>query len=113
MDGLAVTASLSPGEDTAKKHQTSYGLSFTGVEGLTLNYGTGDSGVKGSEVDKYYYACFLRNGCFLSRLLKLKMITNNSPEITGLQLGYTVSDDLSVTYGQETFDQTGTARSRS
>ena len=29
----------------------SYGVSYTGVEGLTLNYGVGDSGVQAAEVD--------------------------------------------------------------
>ena len=43
MDGLAISASMSPGRAAQETH-TSYGLVYTGVEGLTLKYGTGDSG---------------------------------------------------------------------
>ena len=38
MDGLALTASLSPGAGTGPTH-TSFGIAYTGVEGLTLKFG--------------------------------------------------------------------------
>ena len=52
VDGVAVTASLAPG-GTAELTIThmSYGVSYTGVEGLTLNYGIGDSGAQAAEVE--------------------------------------------------------------
>ena len=103
MDGVTVTASLSPGEDTTDQHsRTSYGISFTGVEGLTLNYGTGDSGVKGSKVTSTTVHAAYATGPFSVGYSITDDDSANSPEITGLQLGYTVSDDLSITYGQET-----------
>jgi outer membrane protein OmpU len=103
MDGVTVTASLSPGEDTTNEHsRTSYGISFTGVEGLTLNYGTGDSGVKGSKVTSTTVHAAYATGPFSVGYSITDDDSANSPEITGLQLGYTVSDDLSLTYGQET-----------
>ena len=53
VDGVAVTASLAPGGTAGTNASThmSYGVSYTGVEGLTVNYGIGDSGVQGAEVD--------------------------------------------------------------
>ena len=53
VDGVAVTASLAPGGTAGTNASThmSYGVSYTGVEGLTVNYGVGDSGVQGAEVD--------------------------------------------------------------
>ena len=48
MDGVAITASMSPGRAAQETH-TSYGVVYTGVEGLTLNYGTGDSGAPTAE----------------------------------------------------------------
>ena len=53
VDGVAITASLAPGglhELTLSTHMA-YGVSYTGVEGLTLNYGQGDSGTQAAEVD--------------------------------------------------------------
>jgi len=48
VDGVAVTASLAPGGTAGTNASThmSYGVSYTGVEGLTVNYGVGDSGVQ-------------------------------------------------------------------
>ena len=103
MDGVTVTASLSPGEDTTNQHsRTSYGISFTGVEGLTLNYAEGDSGVKGSKVTSTSVSAAYSMGAFSVGYSVTDDNSSTNPEITGLQLGYTVSDDLSVTYGQET-----------
>ena len=42
MDGVAITASMSPGRAAQETH-TSYGLTYTGVEGLTVKFGQGDS----------------------------------------------------------------------
>ena len=50
VDGLEVTASMSPGRATQDTH-TSYGLSYTGVEGLTVKFGQGDSGAPGAEIE--------------------------------------------------------------
>jgi outer membrane protein OmpU len=108
MDGVAITASLSPGEDTANQHsRTSYGVSFTGYEGLTLNYAVGDSGVKGSKVTSTSMSAKYAMGAFTVGYSITDDDSSTNPEIKGLQLGYTVSDDLSVTYGQETVTKTG------
>ena len=50
MDGVAITASMSPGRAAQETH-TSYGLTYTGVEGLTVKYGTGDSGAPAAEIE--------------------------------------------------------------
>ena len=50
MDGLAITASMSPGRAAQETH-TSYGLVYTGFDGLTVKYGTGDSGAPTSEIE--------------------------------------------------------------
>jgi len=110
VDGLAVTASLSPRGSTAGQASlTSYGLSFTGVEGLTLNYAVGDSGVVGSVVESTTMHAAYAMGAFSVGYSVTDDNSSTNPEIKGLQLGYTVSDDLSVTYGQETIGKTGAA----
>ena len=50
MDGLAITASMSPGRAAQETH-TSFGLVYTGYDGLTLKYGNGDSGAPTSEIE--------------------------------------------------------------
>ena len=110
VDGLAVTASLSPRGSTAGQATlTSYGLSFTGVEGLTLNYAVGDSGVAGSVVESTTMHAAYSMGAFSVGYSVTDDNSSTNPEIKGLQLGYTVSDDLSITYGQETIGKTGAA----
>ena len=110
VDGLAVTASLSPRGSTAGQASlTSYGLSFTGVEGLTLNYAVGDSGVVGSVVESTTMHAAYAMGAFSVGYSVTDDNSSDNPEIKGMQLGYTVSDDLSVTYGQETIGKTGAA----
>ena len=110
VDGLAVTASLSPrGSATGQATHTSYGLSFTGVEGLTLNYGVGDSGAVGSVVESTTMHAAYSMGAFSVGYSVTDDNSSTNPEIKGLQLGYTVSDDLSITYGQETIGKTGAA----
>jgi len=110
VDGLAVTASMSPRGSTANQGTlTSYGISFTGVEGLTLNYAVGDSGVAGSVVESTTMHAAYAMGAFSVGYSVTDDNSSTNPEIKGLQLGYTVSDDLSITYGQETIGKTGAA----
>ena len=106
MDGVAVTASMSPRGSTANQATlTSYGVSYTGVEGLTLNYGKGDSGVVGSKVESTSMSASYAIGAFSAGYSVTDDNSATSPEIVGIQLGYTISDDLSVTYGQETISR--------
>jgi len=106
MDGVTVTASMSPrGAVANQPTHTSYGVSYTGVEGLTLNYGKGDSGVVGSKVESTTMSASYAVGSFSAGYSVTDDNSSTSPEIVGIQLGYTVSDDLSVTYGQETISR--------
>jgi len=106
MDGLAVTASMSPGGTSANQPtHTSYGVAYTGVEGLTLKYAKGDSGVVGSKVESTSMSASYAVGSFSAGYSVTDDNSSTSPEIVGIQLGYTVSDDLSVTYGQETISR--------
>jgi len=106
MDGVAVTASMSPRGSTANQATlTSYGVAYTGVEGLTLKYGKGDSGVVGSKVESTSMSASYAVGAFTAGYSITDDNSSTSPEIVGIQLGYTVSDDLSVTYGQETISR--------
>ena len=52
VDGLSVSASYSP-QQAAAASSTAYGLTYTGVEGLSVSYGQGDAstGVSTTEAD--------------------------------------------------------------
>jgi len=108
VDDLKIMASYAPGNATADT-QTSWAASYTGVEGLTVDFGVGDSGVVGSEVESTTYKGTYAIGSFT---LGYSNTDNDKTgaanrEITSYAVSYTVSDDLSVSYGQETFDTTG------
>jgi len=109
MDGLALTASLSPGRAAQKSH-TSFGLVYTGVEGLTLKYGQGDSGTPTAEIESTTMMASYAIGSFtLSASNTEADNVGADREVDSYQIAYTVSDDISVTYGEETFDLTGNA----
>ena len=108
MDGVAITASMSPGNGANATH-TSYGLTYTGVEGLTLKYGQGESGAKATETTSTtMYASYAIGSVTLA-------VSNTEADNTGAvnrevdayQIAYTLTDEMSVTYGAETFDKEG------
>ena len=108
MDGVAITASMSPGNGANATH-TSYGLAYTGVEGLTLKYGQGESGAKATETTSTtMYASYAIGSVTLA-------VSNTEADNTGAvnrevdayQIAYTVTDDMSVTYGSETYEKGG------
>ena len=108
MDGVAITASMSPGNGANATH-TSYGLAYTGVEGLTLKYGQGESGAKATETTSTtMYASYAIGSVTLA-------VSNTEADNTGAvnrevdayQIAYTLTDEMSVTYGAETFDKEG------
>jgi outer membrane protein OmpU len=113
MDGLAITASMSPGGAAVANTEThtSFGLTYTGVEGLTVKYGQGDSGVKGSEVESTTMMASYAIGSFTVSASNTEADKTGAAneEVSSYQLAYTVSDDLSVTYGSETNDLTGSS----
>jgi outer membrane protein OmpU len=108
VDDLKIMASYAPGNSTTDT-QTSWAASYTGVEGLTVDFGVGDSGIVGSEVESTTYKGTYAIGSFT---LGYSNTDNDKTgaanrEITSYAVSYTVSDDLSVSYGHETFDTTG------
>ena len=112
MDGLTLTASLAPGAAAATDTHMSYAAVYTGVEGLTLKVGTGDSGTKTANVSSTTMSASYAIGSFTvsaSNTEADKVTGTADREVTSYQVAYTVSEDISLTYGQETFDLTGNA----
>ena len=110
MDGVAITASVSPGRAAQETH-TSFGVVYTGVEGLTLKLGTGDSGAPAAEIETTTMMASYAIGSFTASASHTDADKTGAAdrEVTSYQIAYTVSDNLSLTYGEETFDLTGDA----
>ena len=108
MEGLAISASMSPGRAAQETH-TSYGLVYTGYDGLTLKYGTGDSGTPTAEIESTTMMASYALGSFTVAVSQTEADKTGAAnrQVDSFQIAYTVSDDLSVTYGNETFDKTG------
>ena len=110
MDGLAITASMSPGRAAQETH-TSFGLVYTGYDGLTLKYGNGDSGTPSAEIESTTMMASYAIGSLTVGISQTEADKTGAANrvVDAFQVAYTVTDDISVTYGNETFDLTGNA----
>ena len=110
MDGVAITASMSPGRAAQETH-TSYGVAYTGVEGLTVKFGQGDSGAPGAEIESTTMMASYAIGSFTVSASNTEADKTgaNNREVRSYQVAYTLSDSMSVTYGTESYDTVGTS----
>jgi len=109
MDGLTVVASYQP-QGSNKESGTGYGVNYAGVEGLTINYASTD--VVGTDADssgdntvmKVSYA-YGPVTVKWSNLDHDEGAVANDMESSAWGVSYTITDDLSVSYGTETHDK--------
>jgi len=108
MDGVALTLSYNPHNDTEadSKGAIGYGISYTGVDGLTLSYAaasiathaTGTDGDNTAFSAKYAYGpvtvAYSMNEHDVGAVA-------NDQDLTSYSVSYTVSENLSVSYGTE------------
>ena len=110
MDDLTLKAGYSPGS-AGGQSATSYSATFTGVEGLTASYGFGETNTIGSEAEQTVMKASYAYGSFTISAsqndYKYDDATQNDEEVSSWQIAYTVSDDISVSYGSETRDTEG------
>jgi len=112
MDGLTVTASFAPKGATTES-RTGFGVNYTGVEGLSIKYAVADV-VKGntdtangdSTVLNLSYAYGPITVAYSDMAYDIGTATADV-DTTALKVTYTVSDELSVSYAQETIDRDG------
>ena len=110
VDGVAITASLQPGV-AGTETTTAFGLAYTGVEGLTLKYGQGDGGTRALPTDVTSMSASYAIGSFTLSASNTEADKTNAAneEVDSFQLAYTVSDSVSLTYGEETYDTVGSS----
>ena len=111
VDGLSISASYSSG-GLAVDSTTAFGATYTGVEGLSVSYGVGENGSTTTTTSgdvttmKASYAI----GSFTAAVSNTesdKDSTGTDEEMDSWQLSYTVSDNLSISYGEETHETSG------
>jgi len=117
MDGLNITLSYNPqvGNGGAAS-ETGYGFNYTGVEGLSFSYATSDveTGTASTSGDNTVYkASYAYGPVTVSYSDMENAVAGASNAVdrisTSYAVSYTVSDELSLTYGSETHDQGSTA----
>ena len=109
MDGLAVNLSLSPGRAAQESH-TSYAVTFTGIEGLSASFGQGDSGAPTSVTESTTMKASYALGPVTIAASNTEVDNAGATadvDLTSYSVSYTVSEDISVSYGKETFDTVG------
>jgi len=111
VDGLSISASYSSG-GLAVDSTTAFGATYTGVEGLSVSYGVGEAGSTTATASgdvttmKASYAI----GSFTAAVSNTesdKDSTGIDEEMDSWKLSYTVSDNLSISYGEETHETSG------
>jgi len=114
MDGLTLVGSYAPQASGAETRAsgTGIGFNYTGVEGLTINYAQADivnstKALSGeSTVMKFSYA-YGPVTVSMSEMEGDLDTADKDYEISSAAISYTVSDELSITYGIEEASQQG------
>ena len=113
MDGVAIFASYSPQVASTAQSEGSvgYGVTYTGVEGLTASFATNDinGGSTGADGDVDVMALSYVMGSITAKWSNNDYdigTAASDQETEAFSVAYTVSDNLSVTYGVETISQT-------
>jgi outer membrane protein OmpU len=105
MDDLTAKVSYSPG-GAGGGSATSWAVGYTGVEGLSVDYGTGETNTIGTEQDhttmKVSYAIGSFTVGMSSTESNYDLAASIDEEVDSWQVAYTISDDMSVTYGVDT-----------
>ena len=114
MDGLSVFASLNPQESEVNETETGYGVTYTGIEGLTASYATTDieSGATATSGDHTAMKLSYAYGPVTVGYSKSDHDTgtdSSDTELSAVSVAYTVSDELSVSYGTEEISRGGSA----
>jgi outer membrane protein OmpU len=113
MDDLTLTASYKP-QGSGAESATGYGISYTGVEGLTAMYGSTDveTGLTTTTGDQTVWKLSYAYGPVTASASNNDYDVGTSTldqETSSFAVSYTVSDELSVTYGEDTIEKGGSS----
>jgi len=110
VDGLSVSGSYQAANTTGTG-STALGATYTGIEGLSVSYGAASSdSVKDVKGDQTIMKASYAYGSFTVGISNNDYDHTTSTidqETDSFSLAYTVSDSISVSYGEETIDRSG------
>ena len=111
MDDLALAASYS-GTTTGFNSTTAFSATYTGIEGLSVSYGAGENGstTVATSADVTTMKGSYAIGSFTAAYSNTESDTGTGgtdEEMSSFKISYTVSDDLSISYGEETHETSG------
>ena len=108
IDGAAITASFSP-RGTNDNSSSAFAVTYTGVEGLSVSYGVGtNNSAAGTAFDadvtsmKASYAFGPVTVAISDHEFDSNTATRDQ-DVSSFSVAYTVTDELSITYGEEDF----------
>ena len=111
VDGLGVVASYN-GSSAGEEGTIGYALTYTGVEGLSVSYGVGEvgdttAGTGGREITTYKASYAFGPVTAAMSMNDYDITSASNEEQSSYKISYTVSDELSVSYGSETHETSG------
>ena len=112
MDGVAVALSYKPQRSgNSIDSGTGYAVTYTGVEGLTLVYSSSDIvGTSGAlSGDQTAWKVSYAYGPVTATATQSEYdvtTTTSDQDVSSMAVSYTISDEMSVTYGNETIEST-------
>jgi len=114
MDGVAVNLSYKPQQSGSSRDSgMGYAVTYTGIEGLTVAYSESD--IVGTTADlsgdqtawKVSYAYGPVTATMTQSEYDVTTTTSDQ-DVSSVAISYTISDEMSVTYGTETIESTTT-----
>jgi outer membrane protein OmpU len=116
MEGLTLVGSYAPQASSGETRAsgTGFGINYTGFEGLTVKYANADivnstKALSGDSTVMYASYAYGPVTVSLSEMESDVDTANKDISLTAMAISYTVSDELSVTYGTETVDAQGSS----
>ena len=111
MDGVSVAVSYGA-SGAAVESSTAFGVTYTGVEGLTVSYGQGEAASTDAakQADLTSMSLSYAIGSFTAAISETESDmtgTGDDEELSSFKVSYTVTDNLSVSYGEETHETSG------
>ena len=107
MEGLALNISYLP-SGSAADSAVGYAATYTGMEGLSVSYGKGDGSAVGNTNDGTAFKASYAIGSVTVAYSNYEYDatgTSADNETTSYKLSYTISDELSISYGAETIEE--------
>ena len=105
-DGIALKAAYKPSKGTALESSTEIGVSYTGMEGLTVLAAMGENNSAADKIDLSVFSVNYAMGPITVgfQANESDAGTGTDEDFTAYGISYAVSDDLSISYGVSSLD---------